>query len=89
MLAGLLWTRWEQWLVVGGWLGIAVYFSVLFVGSVVLGGIPGSGVADGPTRTAVQLGGSTVAFAITVWVCFYGGAQVILNWVAARLDLDI
>ena len=88
-LAGLLWTRWEQWLVFGGWLGIAVYFSTLFVGSVVFGGVPGLAVADGPARTGVQLLGSTVAFATTVWVCFYGGAQVILDRVASRLDLDI
>jgi len=89
VLAGLLWIRWEEWIVLGGWLGIAVYFSALFVGSVVLGGIPGSVVTDGPTRTAVQLLGSAVAFALTVWVCFYGGAQAILDQVASRLDLDI
>jgi len=89
VLAGLLWIRWEQWLVLGGWLGIAVYFSALFVGSVAIGGIPGSAVTHGPTRTVVQLFGSTIAFVLTVWVCFYGGAQVILDRVASRLDLDI
>lgn len=89
VLAGLLWTRWEAWAVFGGWLGIAVYFSALFLGSVVFGGIPGSVVTDGAGRTAVQLAGSTVAFALTIWVCFYGGAQAILDRVASRLDLDI
>jgi hypothetical protein len=88
-LGGLVWTRWDDWIELGGWLGIAVYFSTLFVGSVVFGEFFELVVTGDSLGTLAQLLGSVVAFAVAVWLCFYGGSAVTVSWLAARLDLEI
>lgn len=89
-LGPLLWWRWAHWQRLGPTVGFAVYFLSLFVGVVVLGGIPGLLLGDrGSVTIAVQLAGSSLAVAGSVWLCFYGGAWVLLGWVAPHLGVEI
>jgi hypothetical protein len=90
VLGALLWTRWEAWETLGSYLGLAIYFSAMFVGTVAFSGIARAIVGiPAWLSLGLQLLGSAVAFGIAVWLCFYGGSAVTVSWLAARLDLEI
>lgn len=90
VLGVLLWTRWEAWATLGPYLGIAIYFTAMFVGTVLLVGFARA-IVGIPAWLSVglQLLGSAVAFAVAVWLCFYGGSAMTVSWLARWLDLDI
>ncbi|MFB6189626.1 MAG: hypothetical protein ABEI57_07055 [Halapricum sp.] len=89
-LSVLFVSRWEHWTALGGTIGFALYFVSLFVGVVILGVLPRLVLGDlGLLTIAFQLLGSALGFAITVWLCFYGGAWTVLDWLAPRLGIEI
>jgi hypothetical protein len=90
VLGVLLWTRWDDWATLGPWIGIAIYFSALFVGTVVLSGFARV-IVGIPAWLSVglQLLGSASAVAVAVWLCFYGGAGTTLHWLVPRLGIEI
>ncbi|WP_135663320.1 hypothetical protein [Halorhabdus rudnickae] len=80
------WSRWsrEQPLV-----RIVVYFSPLFFGAVVLDTFVSLLVGwQGLLTTTLDTVAASLAFAVALWLSFYGGADLVREYVVRKLDVE-
>ncbi|WP_136687635.1 hypothetical protein [Halorhabdus amylolytica] len=81
--------NWERWAREQPLVRIVVYFAPLFFVMVLLSGLVHLLFGRwGVVTTLLETAVAVVTFALTIWLSFYGGADLVRKYVVRKLDVE-